>query len=92
MTDRDSLTPVQQAVYDSAIQQAGKVLAAAREQRDRLFVTEGATGVARTAYTPGGPSLEALAAMYMSLREQAEREMRERGQDPRLIHEPARVF
>jgi hypothetical protein len=46
------------------------VLAAARRERDELYVRGGAEAVARAAYVPGGPTAAEIAAHYERLRAQ----------------------
>ncbi|MBG0825764.1 hypothetical protein HS048_34330 [Planomonospora sp. ID91781] len=64
---RDSLTPEQQVVYDRCCAEAAFVIARARARRDSLPVME----AAREAYIPGGPSVEEIAEIIRSHREEA---------------------
>jgi hypothetical protein len=57
--------------FDVAMDGGGKVLASARRTRDELYAREGALGVARAAFVPGGKSVEELAEGYEALAEQA---------------------
>lgn len=68
---RDSLSEQARPGYDAAVQALGNQFAAARRKRDELYQREGAMGVARAAYVPGGPSIEDLAEGYERLAERA---------------------
>ena len=68
---RDSLSEQARPRYDAAVQAFGEQFAAARRKRDDLYQREGAIGVARAAYVPGGPSVEDLAEGYERLARQA---------------------
>lgn len=73
---RDSLSEQATPLYDQAVSEAGKVLAAARRKRDELYQRGGARAVAEAAWVPGGKSVEELAAGYERLAEQARERQR----------------
>jgi hypothetical protein len=65
--------------YDTAIGGFADVLAAGCDERDQEYMTGGSMAVARAAYVPGGPGLEALAAQYEELRAEALAAQQQRG-------------
>ena len=69
---RDSLPDdATRARFDAAMDKFGQAFARARRKRDDLYAREGAMGVARAAFVPGGPSVEELASGFEWLAQQA---------------------
>jgi len=59
------------AAITAAITGAGRVLARLCSEQDELAARGGLPAVAEAGYAPGGPSKDAIAAIYAGLREQA---------------------